>query len=144
MLMKKLAVILVLVLVASALWAQDYGKYGIGANIGIETDVDSDIADVTTTDNLMTFIPAFSMMLSESMELMPFLIIASDTHSESDNPAADSLDLTLGAGCGLHWYPIRASISVLGPAEQYRFMINSKSTDRMISIIGSLWICLSH
>ena len=102
--MKKLLILLLLLIVASSIWAE-YGKFGVGAIVEIDNIKLVDPMGVVTKDNYFRVQPVFSMMLSESFELMPYAFY--DSYTEKTDGTVTERDSGIGGGVGLYWHFIR-------------------------------------
>ena len=102
--MKKLLIFLLLLVIASSLWAE-YGKFGVGAVVEIDLDKNVSPTDVVTKDNYFKIQPVFSMMLSESMELMPYAFYS--TTVDKVDGTVFGKESSVGGGAGLYWHFVR-------------------------------------
>ena len=102
--MKKLMLILVLVLLASAVWAE-YGKYGVGATVSIINSKSVDVVGDETKNNSFQIAPTFSLMLNESLELMPYVFYGSTVTKFNGTKTASTS--RFGGGAGLYWHFVR-------------------------------------
>jgi len=112
--MKKLPIILVLALVASALWAQDYGKFGVGLS-GSFYKWTEDNTSGTNEDNDTTFFitGSFSAMLGDKMELRPSLTYGMVKETEDGSQTGGWS--YFGVEFGLYWHILNTNFFRMGP-----------------------------
>ena len=89
---------------ASTVWAE-YGKFGVGATFIIDNSKLVNAVGDEIKDNELTIMPMFSLMLNESLELMPFIYYASDV--QKTNGTVTGKDNTFGGGAGLYWHFVK-------------------------------------
>lgn len=120
--MKKLAVITVFALVASTLWA-DYAKFGIGVNVFVDNTKNTDVTGVEDKDSYMYISPLFSIMLNESMELIPYLFYIRETEVNNSSTVLEAN--TFGGGASILWHFVRAKYIRLGTGVTAEFGVRT-------------------